>query len=266
MDSFMPFSESVIGGAATVNAFAILCTLALLSVALRITWLAIRSRMAGEEEKPHVYMFFQTQLGNYAVCLLLSMTFNTFAGILALPWLIARGITIGPACTAQAVLTQIGTLSSGYFTVIIAIHTFMSLVMKRGQSLLLSRCAMAFGWALAGIMAALPFFVATPNGAIYGPDGIMCGIRSAYVQLRFFLHLLPILVASVLSAILYSVIFLVLRGTIVLQGGVRLTLDPTERWSGRDENYNRFLARVARSMIWYPVGVCDTNAIKMIFD
>ena len=109
----MPFSESVIGGAAvssgifsslsiplnallqTVNAFAILCTLALLSVALRIIWLAIRSRMAGDEEKPHVYMFFQTQLGNYAVCLLLSMTFNTFAGILALPWLIARGITIG---------------------------------------------------------------------------------------------------------------------------------------------------------------------------
>ncbi|KAJ2916631.1 hypothetical protein MD484_g3819, partial [Candolleomyces efflorescens] len=241
------------GGAATVNAFAILCTLALLSVALRLIWLAIRSRMAGAEEKPHVYMFFQTQLGNYALCLLLAMTCNTFAGILALPWLIARGITIGTACTTQAVLTQIGTWSSGYFTVTIAIHTFMSLVLKRGQSLLLSRCAMAFGWILAGVIAGLPFFLSKPNGAIYGPDGLMCGIRSAYAQLRFFLHLLPILVASVLSAIFYSVIFLVLRGTIVLQGGIRLSLDPTERWNGSDDSYNRFLARVARSMVWYPV-------------
>jgi hypothetical protein len=83
------------------------------------------------------------------------------------------GRFVGTACTTQglsrplqrsrkqkltqasaAVLTQIGTWSSGYFTVIIAIHTFMSLVLKRGQSLLLSRCAMSFGWILAGVIGA----------------------------------------------------------------------------------------------------------------
>jgi len=76
-----------------MNVFAILCTLALLSVAFRICWLAVLHRNA--TEKPREYAFFRTQLGNYAGCLLVAMTFNCGAGILALPWLLRRGISLG---------------------------------------------------------------------------------------------------------------------------------------------------------------------------
>jgi hypothetical protein len=51
-----------------------------------------------------------------------------------------------------AVLNQIGTWSSGFFTVTIAVHTFNSLVLKRKQPLIVSRCLMAVGWIVSGVM------------------------------------------------------------------------------------------------------------------
>jgi len=66
-----------------------------------------------------------------------------------------------------------------------------------------------------------------------------------------FLHLLPIFIASFLSVILYSLVFLALRGTLKFRGGIKLTLNPEVRWNNREEN--RLLARVARSMLLYPV-------------
>lgn len=68
------------------------------------------------------------------------------------------------------------------------------------------------------------------------------------------LVLFKIFLASILSAILYSLIFLVLRGTLVIRGGLKINLDPHERWNGRiasGEEYHRFMASVARSMLWY---------------
>lgn len=61
-----------------------------------------------------------------------------------------------------------------------------------------------------------------------------------------------ILVAAALSAILYPVIFLILRGTLTFKNGIHLTLNPKKRWSSdtEDEYYNRFIASVARTMIW----------------
>ncbi|KAK0204679.1 hypothetical protein DFS33DRAFT_678920 [Desarmillaria ectypa] len=74
---------------------------------------------------------------------------------------------------------------------------------------------------------------------------------------QFLLHLLPIFIASFFSAVLYSLIFLVLRGTLVIKGGVKLSLNPSERWSDKSgESYHRFIAGVARSMLWYPVAYC----------
>lgn len=62
-----------------------------------------------------------------------------------------------------------------------------------------------------------------------------------------------IFIASLLSAFLYSLIYLVLRGSLKIKGGIRLTLDPNARWDGNTESYQRFIARVAKSMLWYEV-------------
>jgi hypothetical protein len=56
-----------------------------------------------------------------------------------------------------------------------------------------------------------------------------------------------------LGTVLYSLIFLVLRGTLRIKGGIKLTLNPNERWINREDpevNYHRFIARIAKNMLW----------------
>ena len=62
-----------------------------------------------------------------------------------------------------------------------------------------------------------------------------------------------IFVAAVISAVIYSLIYLVLRGTLVIKGGLKLNLDPHLRWNGRyaSEEYHRFIHAIAKSMLWY---------------
>ncbi|KAJ3516138.1 hypothetical protein NLJ89_g1317 [Agrocybe chaxingu] len=244
------------GGAITVNVFAFLSTLALVSVALRVIWLAIQRYWFKRIEKPQEYVFFDTQLGQYAACLIIAMMFNTIAGIIGMPWLFMRGVTEGNICRSQALVMQIGNISAGYFTVTIAVHTFCSLVLKRRQSAAICRSIIALGWSLALFIAAAPFLIHDSAGFVYGADGLACGVRSIFPRLQFLFHLLPILIASTLGAVLYSLIYLVLRGTLEIKGGLKVTLNPHERWrngEGLGENYHRFVARVARSMLWYPV-------------
>jgi hypothetical protein len=59
--------------------------------------------------------------------------------------------------------------------------------------------------------------------------------------------------ASLLSVIIYSLIFLMLRGTLVINGGLKIHIDPERRSrlpSGTFEEYQRFVYSVARMMLW----------------
>lgn len=255
--SFEPFPQSEIAGAIVVNVFAILSTFALVSVAVRVICLNIRQKLSPHSAKPQELVFFNTQLGYYATCLLIGNGFTDIAGLIGLRWLVEKGITKGMLCSAQAFLMQTGTWSTAFFTVSLAVHTFGSLVLRKRQSVLVAALTIAVGWIGSFLLAAAPFIhpQAYRFGPAYGPDDLSCQVRSVYPKTQFFFHLFPIFVTSVLSVILYSVIFLVLRGTLNIQGGIKLTLDPDERWTvgTNAENYHRFVARIARSMLWYPV-------------
>jgi len=254
--SFIPFQQNEIRGAIAVNTFAILSTLALVSVAVRVIWLAVHRLLERNhaEPSPREYVFFHTQLGHYAACLLIANLCIGTAGLMGIPWLVHKGITEGLVCTAQATVMQIGNFSTAYFTVTIAVHTFNSLVLRKRQSALICVTVIAFGWISSGVLAALPLLRSQPLGPLYGGSGLSCGVRRVYAKPQFFFHLLPIFIASILSAVLYSIIFLVLRGTLVIKGGLKLTLDPNERWGGHGGiNYHHFIASIARSMLWYPI-------------
>lgn len=62
-------------------------------------------------------------------------------------------------------------------------------------------------------------------------------------------------IAAASSAIFYSIIFLCLRGTLVIGQGIRLNLTPEnlQGWGARlndSEQYRHFLGAVVRSMLW----------------
>ncbi|TFK40233.1 hypothetical protein BDQ12DRAFT_488623 [Crucibulum laeve] len=249
---FIKFPVTQMAGATAVYVFAVLSAFALLSVVLRIIWLGIQRHWTRAE--PQEYVFFHTQLGHYAACLLIANLFNSTAGLVGITWVVNRGITEGSVCRAQALVMQIGNWGQAYFTVTIAVHTFNSLVLRRRQSVLICTTTISIGWIVTILLAAVPFMMHNPDGFVYGANGFSCGVRAIYPKAEFMFHLLPIFVASVFSAVLYSLIFLALRGTLMIKGGLKLTFDPNERWNNDDGvNYHRFVARVARSMLWYPI-------------
>ncbi|KAK0450064.1 hypothetical protein EV421DRAFT_1990174 [Armillaria borealis] len=251
-----PIKNNELAGVIVVNVVAVLSTVALLSIILRLAWLCIlRVTRRKNITQSREYVFFNTQLGYYAACLLIANMFNSAAGLMGLPFLLARRITEGGLCTTQALFMQFGNVSTAYFTVSIAVHTFNSLVLRKRQAAVIYSMVISLGWILAAFIAALPLALPQRNGPIYGQYNLTCGVRDKYPVPQFLLHLLPIFIASFFSAVLYSLIFLVLRGTLVIKGGVRLNLNPSGRWSGQsDENYHRFIAGIARSM--YPVAYC----------
>ena len=78
-----------------VNIFAILSTLALVSVAIRAVWLLTRRHpfLTASERREHT--FLNTHIGRYGTCLLFAMTLSTTSGIIGMSWLAQRGITEG---------------------------------------------------------------------------------------------------------------------------------------------------------------------------
>jgi len=175
------------------------------------------------------------------------------AGMMGLRQIMAGGIQEGTFCSIQAIVMQAGNYANAYFTVAIGIHTFNSLVLARRQSVWICVVTITVGWLSAVAFAAAPTYTTPALGPRYGISGLACGVRPVYPRSLFLFHLLPILITSVISASLFSLIFLVLRGTLVVRGGLKFTLDPNERWGGNVQNYHRFVARIARSMLWFPI-------------
>ncbi|KAJ7583629.1 hypothetical protein C8J56DRAFT_954567 [Mycena floridula] len=252
---FIAFAKEQIPGAIVVNVFAILSALALVSFALRIFYLAVIRAVRPGEAASKEYIFFHTQLGYYAAGLLFANMFNSISGVMGIISLFrpSPGIFEDDYCTAQGVIMQFGNISTAYFTLTIGIHTFNSLVLRKRHSIVVYGTVVALGWILSGVIAALPLFLNKTNGLYYGVSGLSCGLKATYPKFQFLLHLLPIFITAISSAVLYSLIFLVLRGTLVLRGGFKLHLSPTERWSVHPDNgYHKFVAGIAKSMLWYP--------------
>lgn len=78
-----------------VNIFALLSTLALVSVAIRAVWLLIRRHPFLTASEKRELIFINTHFGQYGICLLLAMTLSATSGIIGISWLAQRGITEG---------------------------------------------------------------------------------------------------------------------------------------------------------------------------
>ena len=74
-------------------------------------------------------------------------------------------------------------------------------------------------------------------------------------------HSVPqIFVAALIAVLFYSLVFLILRGTLAIRGGLKLNLDLEARQMTMYDtsDYPEFIAAIAQSMLWYPVGECAT--------
>lgn len=256
--SFIPFERGQSTGVGAVVAISVISTLALSAVLLHMVWVMITSLFNdGAGRKPsRSGFFFKTHLGQFAACLLGSYLLSSISGILSARWMMDGGVTQGTLCIAQAVLTGMGGFGSAYFIVAMGVHTFNTLVLRHRQPNWLIAAFLILG--LVGMIAIGVGPSSASNtklGPVYGSAGAMCGITEYYPVLRLILRLLPMFIAAFLSTVIYSLIFLILRGTLLINGGLKLNFDAPSRWTTHDsvEGYQQFLNSIARSMLWFPV-------------
>lgn len=88
---------------------------------------------------------------------------------------------------------QIGNFGTAYFTVVIAGHTFASLVLRTRPNAWTGPCIAAFGWAGAFAIGIAPLSMANAtSGPLYGNDGFACGVRQIYPAPQLLFHLVPV--------------------------------------------------------------------------
>ncbi|KAI0636228.1 hypothetical protein C8Q77DRAFT_1053158 [Trametes polyzona] len=265
--------------------FALISLLAIFGVLARYSWDPlvnfVKRRRLGAN-RHHSRAFFHTQLGAYIASLMLSNALSSISMVINVQWAVDKRATDGMLCNTQGILMQIGDTGGAYFTGAIAIHTFNTLVLRNKLPGWTCLAASIWGWLVAILMAATPTWIHNSVlGPIYGINGLSCGISVRWPLLSVVLHLLPILLGSFVSVVFFTLVFLVLRGTLTIKDGIKLNLNRQHRWSMSSVTtieYQRYIAAVARSMLWYPfafnilllpalvVGLMESSGLSVPFE
>ncbi|KZV74596.1 hypothetical protein PENSPDRAFT_681782 [Peniophora sp. CONT] len=276
-DAFYVFDGGQRMGASAVFAFSLLSTMALAIVSVRVAYvvsIAYAKGAAVENVGREGYFLLKTQLGQFAGSLLLANLFTAISGVIEIQWIALDGVQHGSTCNSQGVFSQIGEFATAYFIVVMGIHTFITLVLRTHHAAWFVLSSIIVGWVAAVIIAAAPVSVfSTSLGPLYGFVVIDCGISRAYPVAHILLYFIPLFLSAFTSVIIYSLIFLVLRGNITVNGGLKFHMVAQgNSWRSRDssvERYMRFVRSVAKSMIWFPVAfmVCIIpNAICQLLE
>jgi len=236
--------------------FALLSALVLSIVILGIVWVVsyVTFKRTPSENLAREVFFFRSQLGQYACSLLLSKWISCLGGLITIKWVNEGGITTGPSCFTQGVLYEVGEFASAFFVVVIGLHTFNTLVLRNRQPQWVGPLVTTLGWAAALAVGTGPLVMSDRGGGpLYDIGSLSCGFSRSSPVTHILLFFIPMFLGALLSAIVYSLIFLILRGTITINGGLRFQLDPERRLRLRNvtfEEYQRFVCSVARTMLW----------------
>ncbi|KAH0833271.1 hypothetical protein J3R83DRAFT_12335 [Lanmaoa asiatica] len=260
-----PLSTSQRRGAIVVAVVALLSALALAFIALRTIRLAMMlflKRDNGTSRPPEI-LFFRTQLGHYAGCLILSNMFISAAGLIDFSWVSRSGLSRGLMCSAQAVLMQIGIWGTCWFTAAHGVHTLSSLGFHIRPARWRSSVGVALGWTIACVAGLVPLW----KSNVYGPTGISCSIASSYPKEILVLEALPIILGASVSTAVYSAIFIVLHGKLSVNNTQKLRgpNSTSQRGEDRFEEYYKFISMIIRTMFWWDLPFTVTGNTLTFF-
>ncbi|KAI1205362.1 G protein-coupled glucose receptor regulating Gpa2-domain-containing protein [Annulohypoxylon truncatum] len=152
--------------------------------------------------------------------LLLADMHQATAFALNIPWIRENEIIVGsPSCWAQGWFVSTGDLSASCFICAISVHTYLSVVKGYRPPHWALHLAIAGLWLFVYVMA-VTGVAATNNGkeagGFYVRAVAWCWVSVRYENLRLWLHYLWIFVSIMVTSILYTLVFISLRGRKVL--------------------------------------------------
>lgn len=209
---------------------------------------------------PNVHRFMRTHIVAYFISLLLCDVISAVGSLMNGHWLSQGGVYLGAFCTSQGALKNTGNVGTALWSMVIAIHTFCLLVLKWRSRDYVLYVTLFVVWAFIGLVVIIgPAGVQNManRGPYFGVAGYWCWITDGYAIQRVTLQYLWMFLSAFISFVLYSMVFLCLRGNLIISGGkMRLRLKrSTALWqaqTGRDSADGQ-AANLAKHMLVYPI-------------
>ncbi|KIJ43393.1 hypothetical protein M422DRAFT_145125, partial [Sphaerobolus stellatus SS14] len=162
------------------------------------------------------HQFVRSSVGPFFISLILSDLLQAIGSVMNIRWMLIMGVEPGHFCIAQAALKQTGNLGTALWSLVIAFHTFSLLFLRRPISRKLSCITFFAVWIFLGIIIMLGPVIIENNkkGPFWGVSGYWCWITNSYHIEQLTNEYLFMFITVGLSFVLYTLIFLRLRGNI----------------------------------------------------
>jgi len=170
-------------------------------------------------------------------------------------WVQSSSVHVGTFCTSQAVIKHIADVGVAIWALVIAFHTFFLLFFGVTIPRRVSSAALVSANAIVILLICLgpAALDSRTRGPFYGISGYWCWITGEYETERITMDYMIMFLSATLSFILYTLVFLRMRGNVVVNGFyIRFRLAKDEDWRGRLFAQNHAL-KIARQMLLYPV-------------
>jgi len=241
--TFVPYASAEKHGVTilVVISFISLLTVTALLIALALSFLTSRNSL----EK---HLFVRTHVAAYFISLLLCDLVQALGSITSIRWIAAMGVSLGPLCALQGALKQTADVGIALWQMVIAGHTFCLLFLELKVRQFVLWVMMIGGWS---VVAALVIYGPatadeTKKGPFYGIIGEWCLISPVYKIERITLDYLIMFLAAFVSAVLYVLIFLRLRGKIRRRRSSTAESPTTSLKTSQAE-------AIAKQMVLYPL-------------
>ncbi|KAF4563429.1 hypothetical protein EYR40_006842 [Pleurotus pulmonarius] len=184
-------------------------------------------------------LFLRTHVAAYFISLLLCDFFQAVGSILGATWIRQMGVHYGSTCVAQGVLKHMSDVGSAVWTLVIATNTFCLLFLEIKLRHFVLWSTLIAGWfGIGAIVIAGPASLNTvKRGPFHAISGYWCWISPEYPAERITLDYMFMFTSAVLSFVIYTLIYLRLRGNLIVNGWHlrfrKLARDSGGDWRGR---------------------------------
>ncbi|EPQ57650.1 hypothetical protein GLOTRDRAFT_137912 [Gloeophyllum trabeum ATCC 11539] len=232
-----------------IAASAISCV-AVLGLLSAISLSAFNTRTSAS---PH--LFVRTHVAAYFMSLMVSDLMQVVGSIMNAKWVHEMAVTYEHFCTIQACIKQAADIGLALWSLIIAVHTFNVLFLRLEVPRVALYVTIVGGWStVAALVIAGPATSSNQDGPFYGISGYWCWITDLYATKRFVLDYMIMFISALLSFVLYALIFLRLRGILIVEGRhISFRVRPALSGSLGNRMNESYVASVTRRMLLYPI-------------
>jgi len=226
--------------------------IAVVGLLLAISLSAFNTRGWKTHQSPH--LFVRSHVAAYLISLLLSDLIQAVGSIMNARWIRDMTVVVGDICTVQGVLKQTADVATAFWTFVIALHTFCLVCMEVRPGRLALWTTLVGGWCGIGLIVIIGPTVQNIqlHGPFYGISGYWCWISPEYTTSHVTLDYMFMFFAAGFSFLLYTLVFLRMRGFIEFESG-RVSFRKTARLLGSRGNVDNRLLTLSKQMLLYPV-------------